>query len=868
MRRFGKRGCRPLREESFDREIRFHIERLTEANVARGMDQTEARRQAILAFGGPEQVKQQMREVHVSTLLEHVKKNAKAAMRFIRRSPSFASAIILTLALGVGANCAVFSAIDAIVLRPLQFPHADELVELHQYFLKDKSPETNVATVRLEDWNRMNSTFQAISGYYTEDESYNSGALPEKITEALVARRFLEVWGVAPELGRDFTAEEQHWGGSSAVLISDRFWRTHLHSEPDVVGKTLHLGPYSSTIVGVMPASFLFPDHDVDVWTPSAADAPFAQARNQTWFIAIGRMKRGVTVAQASADLAAVQSQLARQFPKTDADMTVKVLPLKQVVLDGVQNSLWLLYGSVSLLLLIACMNIAALLLARTTDREHEIAVRFSLGASRRTIIAQLLSEVFALALAGAALGLLIAATASRIFLMLSKSLPRVGEISLNWRVAMYSLLCAFAVTFFCGLIPALRSTRRGLAHSLAQGGRMQVSARNPLQWVLVGAQVAFAATLLIGAGLLLRSFQELGRVKPGFDASHVLTMRVSASWGETGDMKALTQRVESRLNTIRQIPGAEAAATSLFLPGVPTLFRQQVKIDEGPQDASKRIVADTRFVSSGYFATMQIPLLQGSECRDDSAVDAALVNRSFADLYLAGAPAIGHHLETAEAAAAGIIKPSEVRGIVGDAREEGLNTPPAPTVYWCVPSPDPDVYYLVRTQGDPMAMSDTIRRKIHEIEPNRSVYDIAPLKEHLDDAFAENRLRTLLLTLFAMTAVSLVSLGLYGTVSYLVRVRQREVGLRLALGALPKQIATRFLLQGVRVAAVGGMAGLLMGVALGRTLAGMLYQVSPLDPATYGGVLLLILLVAALASLIPAMRAAHVEPTEVLREE
>ncbi|HEX5236316.1 MAG TPA: ABC transporter permease [Silvibacterium sp.] len=851
-------------DRDLDEELASHVDLAVQENVARGMTREEARRQAMIRFGGMQQARERQREARGLPWLDVLAQNARYSVRMLWRSPGFAAVAILILALGIGANSAVFSAIDAIVLRPLHFPHGDELVEMHQYSFKNKTPETNVATVRLEDWNRMNSTFQAISGYYTEDESYDSGSLPEKITEALVASRFLEVWGIAPELGRNFTREEQHWGGPSAVLISDRFWRTHLHGEPDVIGKRLKLGQYASTIVGVMPASFLFPVQDVDVWTPSAADAPFAQARNETWFVAIGRMKPGVSIAQARADMDAVQSQLAKQFPKTDADMTVEVQPLKEVVLNGSASSLWLVYGSVSLLLVIACMNLAALLLARTTQREHEIAVRFSLGASRKTIVVQLLSEVLALALTGAALGLLIAAASARIFQMLSKGLPRAQEIALDWRVAMYSLVCAVAVTLFCGLVPAMRSTRRGLAHSLAQGGRMQVSARSPLQWILVGVQVAFAVTLLIGAGLLLRSFQQLGRVKPGFDPSHVLTLRVSASWGETADLKAMTKRVEHRLDTIRQIPGVEAAATSLFLPGVPALYRSEIKVDEGPQDASQRIVADSRFVSSGYFATTRIPTLQGNDCQNDSPVNAAVVNRSFANLYLAQSPVLGHHVETGSVFGG----PSEIRGVVGDAREEGLNAPPAPTVYWCVPSPDPDVYYLVRTHGDPMAMADTIRRKMHDLEPGRSVYDIAPLQEHLDDAFAVNRLRTLLLTLFAVTAVSLVSLGLYGTISYLVRVRQREVGLRLALGALPRQIATRFLLQGLRVAGIGCAAGLLLDVGLGRGLTGMLYGVSPLDAVTYSAVVLLILAVAALASLVPAMRAARVQPTQVLREE
>lgn len=868
LRSFFRRG--PLDKE-LDEELASHVQFAVDENLAKGMSRDEARRQALIRFGGMQQARERQREARGLPWVDVLLQDFRYALRALRRNPGFACVAIVILALGIGANSAVFSAIDAIVLRPLAFPHGDELVEMHQFYQRDKSPETNVATVRLEDWNRMNSTFQAITGYYTDDEPFDSGgSLPEKITEALVAQRFFEVWGVAPELGRNFTPEEQHWGGPHAALISDRFWRTHLAADPHVLGKTLKLGQFSYTIVGVMPASFLFTAQDVDVWTPSDVDAPFAQARNQTWFIAIGRLKPGVTLAQARADMDTVQSQLGKQFPKTDKDMTVEVQPLKQVVLNGAEGSLWLVYVSVSLLLVIACMNLAALLLARTTDREHEIAVRFALGASRRSIVLQLLAEVFVLALAGAALGLLIAGAASHIFLMLSKGLPRADEIHLNWRVVCYSLACAVPVTLFCGLVPAMRSTRRELAHSLARGSRMQVSARSPLQWTLVGVQVAFAVTLLIGAGLLLRSFEKLAHVEPGFDPSHVLTLRVSASWGETADTKAMTQRVEWRLNAIRQMPGVEAAATSLFLPGVPMLFRNEVKIDEGPQDASNRIVADLRFVSSGYFATMGIPLLQGNDCRDDSTVSTALVNRSFAALYLAGSP-VGYHVESADTSteAGGVyMASSEVRGIAGDAREAGLNAPPTPTVYWCVPSPDPDVYYLLRTKGDPAAMADAIRRKIHEIEPGRSVYSIAPLQQHLDDAFAENRLRTQLLSLFAVSAVSLVSLGLYGTMSYLVRVRQREIGLRLALGALPRQVASRFLSLGMRVAATGCAAGLLLGVGLGHWLTGMLYGVSPLDPATYSGVLMLILLVAALASLVPAMRAARVEPTSVLREE
>jgi predicted permease len=671
--------------------------------------------------------------------------------------------------------------------------------------------------------------------------------------------------GVSPAWGREFTPQEEHWGGPDVVVISYKFWQRRFHGDRAALGRKLHVGGFSYSIVGIMPASFQFPNGDVDLWAPSAPDAPFAVRRDATWFTVIGRMKPGVTLERAAADLATVQSQLGKQFPKPDAELKVEARALKDVIVGSARQSLWLLYGSVSLLLLIACSNIAALLLARTAEREHEISIRFSLGASRLAIIFQLLTEVLALALLGSIAGLLIAAAASRAFHLLATALPRADEIRLNWQVAAYSLGAAVATTLLCGLFPALRGTRRGLAHSLASGGRTQASARNPVQWVLVGVQVTLAVTLLIGAGLLLRSFQELARVYPGFDPSHVLTFQISGSWGETTDMKGVVQRVDRTLDGLRAIPGVEAASTSGMLPGVPAQYQLEFKIDN-KLEPGHPILADSRYVSAGYFAATRIPLLVGEACKQASATSDVVVNRAFANQYLNGSSAIGHLITGA--VYNDFLPQGTIRGIVGDAREEGVNTQPAPTVYSCFSAPNPFPNYLVRTNGDPMAMAETVRRKVHELEPARSVYGFAPLQDHLDEASSENRLRTMLLALFAATAISLACIGLYGTLSYLGRLRQREVGVRLALGAMRSQIVARFLMQGLRVAAVGCFAGLSLAVGLTRFLRGMLYGVSPLDSGTYAGVICLILAVAALASLIPALRAARVQPVEVLREE
>ena len=855
---------RPI-DSQLDSELRFHIDELAEEKIASGLTPEEARREAILEFGGRERVKEELRDVYRIATLENFIANVKSGIRIIRKSPSFSMVVIVTLALGIGANSAVFSAIDAILLRPLAFPNGDELMALQQFDRKAKNPASFVAPARLEDWNRLNTTFQAISGWYTQDVSEISGALPEKVTEALVAPRFLHVWGVSPAAGRDFVPEEEHFGGPNAVLIGDRFWRRRFHADPKAIGKTLRFEKHTFTIAGIMPGSFLFPDRDVDIWSPSPPDAPPAQSRESTWFTVIGRLKPGVTVAQARADLASVQARLGRQFPKTDGGLSVEIQPLKETSVGGARRSLWVLFGSVSLLLLIACTNIAALLLARTIGREREISVRFSLGASRASVIAQLSTECFVLAVAGSALGLFVAAAGSRALRAFAIGLPRAEEIGLDWRIVLYTLACVAIATLLCGLFPAIRGTRRSIASELAHAGRTQVSTGNPLQWLLVGVQVALAVVLLTGAGLMLRSFEELGRVSPGFDSAHVVTFGISGNWGETADMKALTNRIDRTLDELRAVPGVRAASTSATLPGVPSDSRTELTLAEGRSEAEGRIVADSRFVSNGYFATMKIPVLAGEGCRESLNFGGVVVNRSFANAYLAGSPAIGLHLKLASIS---FLPAAEIRGIVADAREQGLDREPAPTAYWCVSAPMPSPNFLVRTQGEPMAMAETLRHKIHQIDPARSVFNVSPLEQHLSDSFAENRLRAILLTLFAVTAVSLASIGLYGTLSYFVTVRKREIGLRLALGALPWQIVARFLFKALAATFIGCVAGLCLAVTFTRALSGMLYGVSMTDTETLSLVVVLVMSVAALSSLFPAVRAARVEPMDVLRDE
>lgn len=619
-------------EKELDSEIRFHLDSVVRDKIAAGLSPEDARREALLEFGGGEQVKEECRDAHRLTFIETTLANLKSAVRFMKRSPGFSATVILTLALGIGANSAVFSAIDAVLLRALPYPDPGELVVLHQYDRKSKNPESFLAPIRLKEWNQADSTFKAIAGWYTQNVSETSGAAPERLLEADVTSHFLQVLGVSPELGRDFAPAEEHFGGPNAMLISDRLWRRRFHADPHVLGKILHIDSFSFPIIGVLPPSFQYPEKDVDLWEVVPLDAPFAQDRKSTWFTGIGRLKPGVTVARARADLDTVQARLGHQFPKTDKNLTAEIQPLKETVVSGSRRSLWILFGAVTLLLLIACTNIAAMLLSRTTQRAHEISVRYALGASRGSIIAQLLTEAFVLALAGSVVGLGIAAAGIRVFHSLAKALPRVDQIALDWQIVAYTLLSAVAATLLCGLVPALIASRRSISSTLNSISRTQVSARTPLQWTLVGVQVALAATLLIGAGLLLRTFQQLGRVSPGFDANHVLTLRISGNYGETADMQKLQQRMKNTLNALASVPGVESVALSITVPGASYNYPVDLEIPDAAIPSERRITADEKAVYGAYFATMRIPLLAGEPCKENTPWPTAVVNRSFVE--------------------------------------------------------------------------------------------------------------------------------------------------------------------------------------------------------------------------------------------
>jgi putative ABC transport system permease protein len=850
-------------QQDVDRELSFHLAERIDDLRSEGFSDDVARRRARLQFGNPVVQRERTLDVDLARVVDALGRNIRYAVRSLLRTPGFSLTVAITLSLGIGANAAVFSAIDAVLLRPLSFPDSDRLVRIRQA----RGTDAAIAPARLDDWRRQSSSFEALSGYYVEEVSDTAGELPERLRRAAVAPAFMEVWSVTPARGRGLVGADHRAEGVPPVLVSDRYWRRRLNADPNAAGRTIRIDDRPYTVVGVMPQTFQFPVRDVDVWWPYPSGTETARNRTLEWYTGVGRLKPGVTPERARAELAIVQGQLQQQYPETDADIGVRVVPLKDTVVGGIGTSLWMLFAAVSVLLLIACTNIAALLLTRATQREHEIAVRSSLGASRVTIVMQLLSETAVLAAAGAVGGLFVAGAAAGVFQMLAPDMPRVSEIGSGARTWLYTAASAIAVAAFCGLWPAVRSIRRDISPGFT---RTQVSRRHSAQWVLVAVQVALSVTLLSGAALLVRSIDALARVEPGFDSARVLAFRVTGNWTEHyRDPAAMVQRIGGTLDDLSAIPGVTSAATSWTLPGAPGPFQTEFAI-AGRPDALKPLIAGWRTVSPGYFHTMRIPVVTGAICRSQLAgihrpglpMD-LMVNRSFADRYFSTASPIGIDLIWENRSLSG-----RVTGIVANARELGIDQETVPTVYACDSAPNPFPWFLVSTNGDPAALATVVRLRIKNLDPLRSVYDLAPLATRIDNAYAQNRLRTTLLAAFAGTALLLACLGVYGTLSYLVGLRRREIALRLALGAARSGILRQVLSPGVRVVGVASACGLLLSLATSRALTGMLYGVSPSDPVTLAGVILIVLIVAGIAAIVPAARAARVNPMRALRAE
>jgi predicted permease len=870
-------------------EIREHLEEKTEELVAGGMTRKEAAAAARREFGNVSLTEESSREVWRWPSIDDLLLDVRYALRILRKSPTFTLTVVLTLAIGIGGNTAMFTLIRAVLLKPLEYPDPDRLVSLSLKDFRQNKRDGSFTLKRLDELRASSESFNAIGAFLKlpENISFSGRSQPEALVGARVSANFLDILNVKPLLGRSFLEEEDAPGAPPVAMISASLWRRRFQGDPQVVGKTATLNATPHTIIGVLPENFAFPFAGTDIWFARPAESsviPPGARPHVTILNGFARLKAQVSLQQAQAELDVVNRQYVVANPdRLDAGpgVSLQVASLKDQFVANVRSTLWILFGAVGFILLIACANVAGLLVARANFRLREFAVRAALGAAGRRLVRQLLVESLMLAVAGGSIGLLLAKYAlyaARHFAALQ--LPRIGEIRLDGMVLGFTVAVTVATGILFGLFPSLQVSRRDLTMELRESGAGAeggASARARIlgihaRGVLVVGQISLSIVLLIGAVLLIKSFARLRSVDPGFQSSNLLTMKITLppTRYDTGQKKsAFFANLVQRLYLV---PGVRNATAAMSLPTTKGWLGTNVLVEGQPiVDGGKQPTARLQSTTPGYFRTLGIPLRRGREftARDNSpdARPVVIINESFAQrfwpAYPRGQDPIGQHMRE------GIDKTDwvEIVGIVADVHEEGLTADPVPEFY--VPSvvhPPQTAYLVVRTQGDPQIFVNAVRSQVLAIDEDEPVSDVRTMDEVLEATLGLRRLTTVLLGSFAGVALLLAVLGMYGVVAYSVAQRTQEVGIRRALGAQQADILQLVLNQGLALALAGVGIGVGAAFALTRLMKNLLFRVSATDPATFVTIALLFMFVALLASVVPAWRALRVDPMVALR--
>jgi predicted permease len=786
----------------------------------------------------------------------------RQATRALMRRPGFTVTAVLALAAGTAATTTVFTLVDTVVIKPLPYPNADRLVALQEASPATRERVSLIAPIRLEDWQRMSRTFVAVSGSYSEAFTDTSGAAPERLDGRRVGPRYFTVFGTDPIVGRTFTPAEEQFGGPAAAVISEGFWTRRFARAPSAIGQPLTFGGRAYPIVGVMPTTF----SSTDVWLPAQFAPGMLQIRDARFLVGVGRMKPGVTLTAAHDDLDRVQRELAVSYPKTDDGWSAQIWDLKAYRI-GDESGLWLVFGAVALLWLIAMTNVAGLVLVETHRRARELAIRLAIGASRAHVVGVVVQEVLMLAVAGAALGVLGASWLVALAKSTLATLPRLAELTLDSRAALFAAATGIVAALLCGVIPALAATRRRPASLVATGGRVVRGGAHRWQRGLVAAQVALSLLLSASATLLLRSYYNLTHVDAGFSTAGVITFHVGARWDE--DRPRVGQLQAAILGGVRRMPGVTDAGLVSFLPEASATLRYRVKIAglAGP-DGSGTLQSGQRTISVGYLRALQVPLVAGEWCPplspDFNARRYVMVNRQFAERFGAGMNVVGHdmrYVETQGPATSALT----ITGVIGDLAEDGPDAARTPYIYACEPGgtwPDPN--YVVRT-SDPGSFVANLAAVIRQIDPTRAVFAVRPLDDLLHDAVEAPRINASMVGAFAGGALLLAAVGLYGLFTLVVSESRREIGVRLALGARPGQVVRLILTDAGRLLVIGVVVGLALAFAARGVLARVLFHVAPLDPITFIATIGVLAAVAVTAVALPAIRASRVEPTEAL---
>ena len=784
--------------------------------------------------------------------------------RSLVRRPIFAATVTIALALGTGVTTTLFSVVDTVLLRPLPYPDGDRLVAVVESNPTAPGRGTMAAPGRIEDWHRLNQTFVSISFSYGDSITDTNGPEPERLQARQVGPRFFTVYAAPTQIGRTFTAQEELAEGPNAAVISDAYWTRRFGRDESVLGRSLVVRGVSHPIVGVMPHSFS--SAAVDVWLPAKINAFLLNLRDARFVWGVGRLKAGVTPAQAHADLDRVQADLGRTFPATDKGWSVVVTDLKETWVGTRGTALWLAFAGVGLVWLISVTSVAGLVLSEAQRRSRELAIRTALGASRRRAAGVIVQEVLVMAVVGGAAGVAIATALVAAVPRLFEALPRVGELSVDWRAALFAALSSAAAAAICGVVPALQVTGGGVAPTLARAGRGSTGAPRRAQRWLVGVQVAFGVVLCASAALLSASYYRLAGVDRGFQTDDLVTFRVGASWDE--DRARIGQTQIDLLAALERVPGVSAAGFVNFLPAPGGSLRYQVRIDGLAGDAAGGAVPiGARTVTDGYLRAIGAPLRSGAHCDplriDPNRRPTVLVNQAFVDRYAQGQNLVGRQLRQTDRPQVAIT----VIGVIGNVAEDGPAVEPYPFMYSCSAAggwPDPN--YVVRT-SDPAGLMARVRSVVRQVDPARAVFGVRVLDDVLDGAIAEPRLNAAIVSGFAVAALLIGGLGLYALFARLVTESRQEIGVRLALGAAPGQIVQLIITGAGRLLLAGAIAGAAITVAAYQFLKSTLFGVGPSDLAIAAGVTAVLLAMSGLGVVIPAIRGSRVAPTEALRD-
>ncbi|HKG47548.1 MAG TPA: ABC transporter permease [Pyrinomonadaceae bacterium] len=877
----------PSQENEIVEELAQHLEEVYERSLKGGASEAEAKQTALLELAGHnllhdiQRSKKPIRETPIvensgrSNLLVDFLHDLRFALRMLLKNPGFTIVAVIALALGIGANTAIFSVVNSVLLRPLPYEDPERLVMVWEDASKSGHPRDTPTAANYADWRDQNQVFDGMAAMTDESFNLTGAGDPERLEGMRVSASLFPLLGVEPQLGRVFTAAEDQPGSQRVVLLSYGLWQRRFGGDPSIAGKPLTLNGESYIVVGVMPARFQFPTSDNQIWVPIAFTSEEAADRGVHYLQVVARLKSGVTLEQAQAEMHTIAARLQQQYPETNTDVGAAVTSLHEHLVGDIKPALLILLGAVGLVLLIACANVANLLLARAAVRQKEIAVRIALGARRLRLIRQFLTESILLSTVGGVVGFVIAYTGLVLLrTFIPENISQTREISIDLKVLGFTFFVSVATGVIFGLAPAIQAVRFNQSETLKEGGRDAATGGSGkrLRSLLVTAEVAISLVLLIGAGLLINSFVRLRNVDPGFRSDNLLTMKIVMPEAKYLDRPRRIAFYNNLLQRVQSLAGVRSAAITTNLP----LYHQgnsiSVHLQGRPEPPpGQELIVVTRIISPGYFDTMTIPLLSGRKFSEQDIVTTprvAVVSETMARSFWPNEDPTGKRI------AIGEIKSDRdwinIIGVAKDVRQVELTADPKPQMYLTYlqfgffDSRD----LVVKTDVDPASMAATVRKAVWEIDKDQPVSNIQTMEAILADSIARQRFSMVLLAIFAGVALVLAGVGIYGVMSYSVAQRTHEIGIRMALGAQTAAVLKLALAYGMKLVIIGIAIGLVAAFALTRLMSSLLFGVTATDPTTFTLISLLLIGVAALASYIPARRATKVDPMIALRYE